>query len=376
MQSKFLGCSTEKIPVIGQGCMGIGGEFSKNTHQDQAQVRAIQIGLDLGMSLIDTAEIYGAGHSEEVVGKAVAGRRKNAFIATKFSPENSTFEGIIQAAEGSLRRLGTDYIDLYQTHWPNPAIPLEETMRAMERLIEQGKIRYIGMSNFSIQEMKEAQRCLSRGRIVSNQLEYNLFDRFIEMAILPYCEAEQISVIAYSPLNKGRLATDEKKMSVLSEIAGRYGKTIAQISLNWLIRQPAIVVIPKAVKEQHILENGAAVTFELDDEDFRAIDRIFAYNPVPVPTDCIKVTLEGEGSRKAYQTLEQAIRNPLGFTPSPSELAESIKQGEPVKPVRLVPSIDRSGVYDYELIEGRVRYWAWVIAHNGQVPIPALVRDR
>jgi len=374
MKIKKLGNTEINIPVIGQGCMGIGGDFSADYSSDSEQIKALELGIDLGMTLIDTSEVYGAGHSEELVGKVAKRHRSEICIATKFAPENNSYNGIIKAANKSLQRLDTDYIDIYQVHWPNPAVPVSETMQALEELVKSGKVRCIGLSNFSVKEMREAQDALGSEFIVSNQVEYNLFDRFIEQSILPYCETKNITVMAYSPLDKGRIVEHGEAFKLLSKISMKHGCTVSQIILNWLICQSSVIVIPKAVKEKHIRENAVASDFELSGKELDDISRVCSGTPEYIPTDHIKVSLEGEGNRKVYQTLQQAHDNLLGFSPSPRELSEFICQGEPTKPVRLVPTKDTSGKYKYDLIEGRIRYWAWVIAHEERKPIPAYIR--
>ena len=370
MKYRKLGRSKESVPLIGQGCMGVGGELSADVTQDTQQIDALRLGIELGMTLIDTAEVYGSGHSEELVGRAVRGIRKKVFISTKFSPENNGYEAVLRAAEGSLRRLGTDYIDLYQVHWPNPVIPIEEAMRALHKLIRDGKVLHMGLSNFSVPEMKAARLTVQGSDIVSNQVEYNLFDRFTEQRILPYCVNESITVLAYSPLDKGRFSVGD---SLLQTIAHRYGKTPSQIALSWLIRQPQVVVIPKASNPAHVRDNAAAADFELSVEDAAEIEKAFSAEPLRVPVDEISVSVQGEGNRKVYQTLEQALHNEYHFTPSPKELADDILKGEPIKPVRLV--LVEAATHRYDLIEGRIRYWAWVIAYGGVRPIPALIRQ-
>ena len=355
--------------------MGIGGYLTRDSGHADQYVLALKLGIDLGMTFIDTAEGYGSGLCEELVGQAVRDTRDAVHIATKVSPENLSYRNVIRAAEESLRRLKTDYIDLYQVHWPNPAIPVSETMRAMEHLLRDGKIRAIGVSNFSVREVQEAARSLDSSRISSVQVEYNLFDRSIEEHLLPYCEQTSMLTIAYSPLDQGRISSSDAKAQELQGIAERYGRTPTQVALNWLISHPTVVAIPKAVTEQHIRENAGAADFWLSTEDIHRISMLFNTKYSFVPTDRIKVSTEGEGKRKVYQTIEDAMQNPLGFVPSPADLAQSLCQGDVLKPVRLIPTRDSSGRYDYDLVEGRIRYWAWVIAHSGRSPIPAYIRN-
>ncbi|MBA7574009.1 hypothetical protein ES708_15811 [subsurface metagenome] len=309
------------------------------------------------------------------MGRAVEEIRENVFIATKVSPEHLSYNALLKSAEGSLHRLKTDYIDLYQVHWPNPKILISETMRAMERLLKEGKIRYVGVSNFSLKELKKAQAALSEDEIVSIQVEYNFFDRTIENSILPYCECEGITTIAYSPLDQGKIASGGKRIKALRKIANKYNRSMAQVALNWLISHPSVITIPKATNPAHIKENAAVTDFELLDEDFREISKIFTQECVYVPVNRIRVILGGQGNRQVYQTVEEAIENKLGFVPSPLDLAHDIQKGEVLKPVRVIRSTYKTSNYDFDLIEGRIRYWAWVIAHNGEKPIPVYIRD-
>jgi diketogulonate reductase-like aldo/keto reductase len=375
MKYKKLGKTHTKISAIGQGCMGIGGYLSKDSLQDDNQLKALRLGIELGMTFLDTAESYGNGHSEEIVGRAIEGIRENVFIATKVSPEHLSYDALLKSAEGSLHRLKTDYIDLYQVHWPNPKIPVSETMCAMERLLKEGKIRHAGVSNFSLKELKEAKEVISEDEIVSVEVEYNLFDRAIENNLFPYCEGEDITTIAYSPLDQGRIASGDKRIKVLQKIANKYNRTMAQVALNWLISHPSVIAIPKSTNPEHIKENAAATDFILLNEDFREISKIFAQECLYVPVNRIRVILGGQGNRQVYQTVEEAIENKLGFVPSPMDLALDIQKGEVIKPVRVIRSTDKTSNYDFDLIEGRIRYWAWAIAHNEKKPIPVYIRD-
>lgn len=373
---KTLGKTAVEISAIGQGSMSIGGQFSPDYSHDSEQVAALRLGIEKGMTFLDTAEIYGGGHAEEIIGEAVKGIRGRVFIATKFSPEHNDYASVMMAVEKSLSRLKTDYIDLYQVHWPNPEVPITETMRALEDLMSLDKIRHIGVSNFSLRQLKEARQALEKTDIVSNQVEYNLFDRSIEKDLLPHCEDEGISVIAYSPLDQGKIIKGIQG-GVIEEIANRYKKTVSQIILNWLASHKPIISIPKALKENHILENAAALDFEMTREDVELISQTFRRECLSVPVGRINVSAQGEGARKVYQTLEEAVRNRLNLCPSPAVLAHYIRAhpDEDIKPVRLAESIAKTNGCDYDLVEGRVRYWAWVIAFDGKRPVPAYVRE-
>jgi diketogulonate reductase-like aldo/keto reductase len=274
IEYKELGKTGEKIPALGLGTWGIGGFSYPDYSNDELAIEIIRFAVEIGMNFIDTAEMYGAGHSEELVGEAIKGIREKVFIATKVLPTNFRYEDVIKACERSLRRLKTSYIDLYQLHWPNPSIPIKETMRAMEKLVNEGKIRYIGISNFSVEETIEAMNALSKYEIVSNQVEYSLLVRDIEKDLLDFCRKNKITVIAYSPLARGELLKG-KYYEFLSKIGKKYNKTAAQVALNWLIIKENVVAIPKAFSKAKIVENMGAYGWKLSDEDLKAIDEFF-----------------------------------------------------------------------------------------------------
>jgi diketogulonate reductase-like aldo/keto reductase len=274
IEYKELGKTGEKIPALGLGTWGIGGFSYPDYSNDELAIEIIRFAVEIGMNFIDTAEMYGAGHSEELIGEAIKGIRDKVFIATKVLPTNFRYEDVIKACERSLRRLKTSYIDLYQLHWPNPSIPIKETMRAMERLANEGKIRYIGISNFSVEETIEAMNALSKYEIVSNQVEYSLLVRDIEKDLLDFCRKNKITVIAYSPLARGELLKG-KYYEFLSKIGKKYNKTAAQVALNWLIIKENVVAIPKAFSKAKIVENMGAYGWKLSDEDLKTIDEFF-----------------------------------------------------------------------------------------------------
>ena len=278
MEFKNLGRSNVKIPVLGLGTWGIGGFSTKSTASDDDDVKALIFGLDLGMRFIDTAEMYAGGHTEELVAKALENKRESVFLATKVSPEHFSSEDVLKACDASLRRLKTEHVDLYQAHWPNPRIPISETVKAMERLVRDGKVRFIGVSNFSVEQTRQAQEALSIVDVVSNQVEYNLLDRSIEADLLPYAEKEHITIIAYSPLARGKIAMGsirENRWRIIDEVAAKYGKTRNQVALNWLITKQSVIAIPKSANPAHLNENLGAQSWNMNHEDFEALNRAF-----------------------------------------------------------------------------------------------------
>ncbi|GAX61524.1 aldo/keto reductase [Candidatus Scalindua japonica] len=265
-----------KIPAIGLGTWRIGGNVEADTTQNKEHISAIKTAIKLEITLIDTAESYAKGHAEELVGNAIQGfDRSGLFIISKVSPEHLKHNDLIESARMSLKRLKTDYIDLYLIHSPNPEIQIQETMRALDHLIELKLIRFIGVSNFSVEQIKEAQR-YTKNKIVANQVEYNLLTRNsghvtndMESRIIPYCQKNNILVIAWRPLAKGELARPGFKL--LDELAKKYNKTQAQISLNWLISKKGIVAVTKSSKTGHLKENLDAMGWSLKLED---VDRL------------------------------------------------------------------------------------------------------
>lgn len=247
-------------------------ELALGTWQYQGGVEPLRAGIALGANFIDTAESYG---TEEVVGQAIKGTREKVFLATKVSPRHFRRPDIIRAAEESLKRLKTDYIDLYQLHWPNYTVPIGETMAAMEGLVEAGKIRFIGVSNFSQNEMEKAQAALSKNRIVSNQVRYSLIDRTVEYDLLQYCEARQITVLAFSPLASGlENIQNFDQRDILGSVARATGKSCAQVALNWCVYRKPVIAILKAAQVKHVEDSCGASGWRLAREQVEALNKI------------------------------------------------------------------------------------------------------
>jgi len=267
-----LGKTGVKIPPIGLGTWGIGGGMTPDRSNDDYYINVVRKAIELGMWHIDTAEMYGAGHTEEIVGKAIKEYdREDIFITTKVKGENLSREKLIKALRGSLERLNLKYVDLYLVHWPNPRVPLRETMKTLEELVDRGLIRFIGVSNFDVKLIEEARNHLSHEDIVNVQNRYSLMHRGDEKDVIPYCQKEKITYTAYTPLEKGSLAKD----SFLAEIGKKYGKTAAQVALNWIISQPYMITIPKASNPKHLEENAGAMGWRLEKEDLEKINLHF-----------------------------------------------------------------------------------------------------
>ena len=369
MLVKRLGHSNIQISAIGQGtCIH---DSLTEPERYQHLEHTIRTGVDWGLNFVDTAPVYGSGESEAVIGRALKGLRNQVVLATKVSPQNLGETDLVESVQASLKRLQTDWVDLLQIHWPNPKIQIAETLTAMEKLVNDGVVRYLGLCNFSLKETQEVQRLLSPNLFVSLQVEYNLFDRSNEEELLAFGKREGMSIIAYSPLHRGRVVANHKQWSVLQELAGKYQKTPAQIVLRWLIGQQPVLAIPNTTNPDRMIENAQSMDFDLEDEDIRYLGAQCTGHYQEVPPKTIRVA-ENAG-RSVYRTLEEAMANELDCVPSPKELAIQIEKGDVVKPVRLRP--DELSRGQFELLEGRIRYWAWVIAYGFEKPLPALIED-
>lgn len=268
-----------KIPVLGLGTWGMGEGIKSNYSNDKREIEAIQYAVSCGITHLDTAEIYGGGHTEELVGLAIRQlaekgfSRKKLFVTTKVAPQHLFFQKqIFTAAKNSLARLKTDYIDLYLIHWPNPIAPIKNVMAAFDKLVSEGLVKFIGVSNFSLKQLQNAQK-YSKNKIVTNQVEYSLLAREPEKELLPLCQKEKIILTAYTPLASGRLA--QSGFTALDKIAAKYNKTCAQVALRWLIEKPNIITIPKSSKKEHIDELLGSLGWKLAKEDIEYLDSEF-----------------------------------------------------------------------------------------------------
>jgi diketogulonate reductase-like aldo/keto reductase len=266
---RAFGPTNVDVPVIGQGTWNL------ERDDRRAALAALRVGLDLGLTHVDTAEMYGTGRVEELVGAAIAGRRDEVFLASKVLPRNASFTATLSACEASLRRLGTDRLDLYLLHWPG-SHPLAETIRAFEQLVRDGKIRFWGVSNFAVDEMEEAQALAGPGRIACNQVLYHLEERAIEHAVLRWCHEWEVALVGYSPFGSGHFPSASTPSGrVLTDIARAHGATPRQVALAFLVREPGTFTIPKASSLTHVRENAAAADLRLSADDVCRLERAF-----------------------------------------------------------------------------------------------------
>ena len=256
-----------QVPVIGQGTWRMG----ENRDRRKGEVAALREGLERGLRLIDTAEMYGEGGAEEVVGEAISGKRDQVFLVSKVYPHNASRSGVAAACEWSLRRLGSEHIDLYLLHWRG-RYPLDETVEAFERLREQGKIGRWGVSNFDLDDLQE----LGEPACATNQVLYNPEERGVEFDLLPWQQRQNMPLMAYCPLGQGGALLAD---AALQQVAQQHGATTAQVALAWALRQPNVLVIPKASDPRHLAENAAAAELQLSAADLQAINSAY-----PAPT--------------------------------------------------------------------------------------------
>ncbi len=256
----------EAVPGFGLGTWHMG----EDRRRADAELAAVRLGIELGMTLVDTAEMYGNGGAEEIVARAAEGVRDRLFIVSKVLPHNASRTGVVEACERSLKRLKTDRIDLYLLHWRG-SVPFAETLAGFEQLQRDGKIRHHGVSNFTTEDMREWVGLSGGKSVAANQILYNLGRRGPQWELIPWCRERRVAIMAYSPLEQGRILGNR----ALGEVAARHGATAAQVALAWLLRQDGMIVIPKATSLQHVRDNRGALDLTLTEDDLAALDRAF-----------------------------------------------------------------------------------------------------
>ncbi|MGH7303917.1 MAG: aldo/keto reductase [Candidatus Rokuibacteriota bacterium] len=267
MTARDFGSTGVQVPVIGQGTWHMG----ESRRAEREEIAALRVGLELGLTHLDTAEMYGDGGAERVVAQAIEGHpRESLFIVSKVLPSNASYAGTIKACEQSLARLGTDHLDIYLLHWWSGQHPIADTMRAMQTLLTRGLTRFVGVSNFDVGQMRQAQAALGDTRLACNQVLYHLRDRAVERDLLPHCERERAAIVGYTPLARGGFMREP-----IVAIARRHGRTPRQVALNFLTRRASLFTIPKASRPDHVRDNAAALEFTLSAEDIQAIDAAF-----------------------------------------------------------------------------------------------------
>ena len=261
-----------KLPPLGMGTWGMGGKFERDESNIKKSIAILKYGLDSGIKLIDVAEIYGAGLTESIVGQTIKEYlRSDIYLVSKVWKTNLRYNDVLRSCEQSLARLGTNYIDLYLIHWPNEEVPLQETMEAMEYLLQKGLVRNVGVSNFSVALMQQAQTFLPNHKLFADQIEYNLSQRSAEQDIIPYCVKNRINIMAYRPLAKGKIPLLNNE--IINNLAKKYNKTPVQIALNWITSQN-ITIIPKTSNIEHLKENMGVLGWKLGEDDIKMLTQL------------------------------------------------------------------------------------------------------
>jgi diketogulonate reductase-like aldo/keto reductase len=356
---------------IGQGTL-FGRSLEGSTRIDliKKKIEVLKYGIEIGMNFIDTGEDYEGGTSEELLSEVVKYNRDKIIIGSKFKPSNNGYENVIQSLESSLKRIKTDYIDIYQIQWPNPNIPIEDTLSALNKLIEQGKIRYIGVGNFAINQLKEALSFDEFNKLCVLQTEYDLFNRSIEDGILDFNYLKGITTIAYMSFGKNLFSNDEKRF--LENLSEKYSKSIRSIVLNWIVSHKNVLLLTSSMSKKNTYENFCSLDFSIEKKDIDLINQKFIRETLKILPSKIKVIDfdESDTAHQIYTTVEQAISNNLGIKPSASELAEEIKKtGKLLRPIELKHNPDKSSNKPYILVRGRMRFWGWIIAYGDDLEI-------
>lgn len=363
----------KKIGADRISAVGFGTGIHDQTNKDYSMLeQSLCAAIESGVNFVDTAPVYGDGSSEEALGRVLRGvGRDKIFLASKVSPADTTYAGVIRSVEDSLARLQIDTLDLCQIHWPSTTVPVEETTQALENLVLEGKVRHIGVSNFQLHEVQNTVGALQTSPLRTIQSEYNFFERSVEKNVLPFCKNNDIMLIAYSPLAQGRMVNGKKQRNILNNMAKKYNATQAQIVIRWLIEDSSVLVIPNTSKPNRAMENASAADICISPEDMKYLSKNLTTSMEMVDTKNIRPS--NDYNRKVYQTIEEALENDMKMSPSPLELSEEIKLGNFLKPIRLKELADTTKGKKYDLVEGRLRYWAWIIAYGWDKPIPSLI---
>ena len=361
------------LTPMGIGAMGFGGYFTKDLKNNLQQVRLIEEAYDLGVNVIDTAEIYGQGASEETIGKTSQSVRNNLFVMSKFSPENSKPSDIVISIEKSLKRINRDYLDVYQPHWPQPGVRTEDTLELLEKLKKSGKIRFSGLSNFTAQQIKsislEKYNSLRFFQYEHNPIESNMADDLFSIVN----KIEGVHV-AYSPFREGQIFKSSKFDELVS-FSKALGALPSQILLAWGMSNGRTIVIPKVSSSKHLRENIESMEISLSKSDIDYISALFKPSIKQIiPADIIPDIPVKKDDRKIYKNLKDAKDNIYNLNPGPMEIVREIQnnQGSLFKPIK-VKELNDDG--KYVLIDGRLRFWAWVILNGWHEPIDSTIID-
>lgn len=370
MLTKKLGLVGPDVPAIALGMSGL-GRLSAEALKQKTQLMSEAI--DSGLNFLDTADLYAGGLSEQVVGQLSKNRRSRVFIASKFYISDNNFEIIENKLDASLKRLQTDYLDLYQIHWPHPDVDYIGVCEKLEYLRKQGKIRFFGLSNFQLGQILPLKSYLEKG-LVSSQLAYNLLDRAQEQALFNGLNKLGLTCLAYSPLNQGHISCCSEAAVLLDDIAARYSTTPAAVVLNWLISKPGLIAVTKCSSSEHIKDMHWALLHSLERSELESIEQHALHTPKMLSLASIDIERAGT---QIYQTAEESAQNNLELIPSPNELAQMIKMQAYQIHLRVRKLISTSGLERYELDaydlnDQNKKYWAYCLAYPEALEIAAL----
>lgn len=372
---RYLYCGFEgvdfQIPCLGIGTIGAGSGETATEYSIKERLDSFALAVDLGANFFDVGEDYEGGFTEEILGRFAKGQRHKLILATKFTPQHAAYEDLLRAAEGSLRRLQTDYIDIYQMHWPNPSIPMEETIAAMERLIREGKVRSIGLSNCSIKFTKSVNSLLVGTRVATNQVKFNALNRPTAAEPNYFSESvrESLTTIAYGIFGQGKLQFGDQGRSLICRLCEKYRVSEAQLLIAWTLTFPRTVAMIRSMNQEHIRKNIAAADLVLDSADAESLTSCFRIIVHEIPVARILVlNSDPDVGHKIYMSLEEALLNEHELCPDVKTIASEIEAGDYFCPVELIPDGQ-----NYQLVQGRMRYWAWRYLHGVNSMIPAII---
>ncbi len=351
------------ISRLALGATGTGTSERSTPETDASRINLFRVAYELGINVFDTAELYGGGYSERLLGRAFTHCRDAVFICSKFNPDNASATGIARAIEGSLRRLGTDYIDLYQLHWPTPFVPFEEIWATISRFLAEGKIRFFGVGNCSYEEFSDYE-AISGGRIAAVELPFNVAEPEAAQPFLSWAGAAGKKFFAYSPLGQGRLCQAPVKRPILSEIMERHGASENQLALAWVMSHNGVVPVFQTSSLNHLRENIAGTSILLSPKEIHDLESLYSDPPQEICLSQVKFgSLDG---RDGYSTCDEAMENRFDWIPSPALLAERIRRGAQPSPLRLVKPDNESEYYldRYDFGGEMKKYWAWRLVSN------------
>ena len=365
MNFTYLGNSDDKICKIGLGSL-----FNNYHVRDNTAIRnLIDKAFDLKMNFIDTAPVYGSGEIEKIIGTSVANKRDKFIIGTKCLPSKNKFKEIISSANLSLKRLNMEFIDLFQIHWPNHNVAIEETCEAIETLIKEGKIKYAGICNYPLKDLKKYHQLLGN-KLVSIQNEFNLLERGEGESLKRYIEDRDITMIGYSPFLNGKFCNGELQKKVLDDIASKYSKSRSEIILNWICSQSRnFITIPSTLRTENLISNANSQDFALSKLE---CEEMTSKCKTLTEYICTKEIYVDQVSSNIYHSLVDAKKNIHKLNPSPIDLANEIKDKNILKPIK-VSVLKNNTEKKYLLEDGVLRYWSWVIAFGEDKKIPSLV---